>query len=73
MFACRYHVVVFVSADRIWGSTAIESSTQLSMCLEATVSDLVSCKRSFTVEQMRIVGKVFALPAVVFMERATRN
>jgi HTH-type transcriptional regulator / antitoxin HigA len=40
---------------------------------KATVSDLVSGKRSFTVEQMHIVGKVFALPGAVFMARATRN
>lgn len=34
---------------------------------KATVSDLVTGKRAFTVEQMHLVGKVFSLPGVVFM------
>lgn len=37
---------------------------------KATVSDLVTGKRAFTVEQMHLVGKVFSLPGVVFMGAA---
>jgi HTH-type transcriptional regulator / antitoxin HigA len=37
---------------------------------KATVSDLVSGKRSFTVDQMHLVAKVFGLPGVVFMPGA---
>lgn len=37
---------------------------------KATVSDLVTGKRAFTVEQMHLVAKVFSLPGVVFMGSA---
>jgi HTH-type transcriptional regulator/antitoxin HigA len=37
---------------------------------KATVSDLVSGKRAFTVEQMHIVAKIFGLPGTVFMLQA---
>ena len=37
---------------------------------KATVSDLVSGKRSFTVEQMHRVADAFGLPAKVFLPRA---
>jgi HTH-type transcriptional regulator / antitoxin HigA len=40
---------------------------------KATVSDLVSGKRSFTVEQMHLVAGVFGLPAPVFMPRASNG
>jgi len=38
---------------------------------KATVSDLVSGKRAFTVEQMHRIAKVFALPAGVFLPKGT--
>ena len=37
---------------------------------KATVSDLVSGKRPFTVAQMHAVAQVFGLPGIVFMSRA---
>ena len=37
---------------------------------KATVSDLASGKRGFTVEQMHAVAKVFGLPGTVFMPGA---
>ena len=37
---------------------------------KATVSDLTSGKRPFTVDQMHVVAKVFGLPGTVFMPRA---
>jgi HTH-type transcriptional regulator/antitoxin HigA len=36
---------------------------------KATVSDLVTGKRAFTVDQMQIVAKMFGLPGTVFMPR----
>ena len=36
---------------------------------KATVSDLASGKRPFTVDQMHTVAKVFGLPGIVFMPR----
>jgi HTH-type transcriptional regulator/antitoxin HigA len=36
---------------------------------KATVSDLVTGKRSFTVEQMHTIAKVFGLPGTVFMPK----
>jgi HTH-type transcriptional regulator/antitoxin HigA len=38
---------------------------------KATISDLVSGKRAFTVEQMHLVAKAFGLPAEVFLPKAT--
>ena len=38
---------------------------------KATVSDLVSGKRPFTVDQMHRVGSIFGLPAAVFMANRT--
>lgn len=38
---------------------------------KATVSDLVSGKRAFTVEQMHRVAEVFALPAKVFLPQGS--
>ena len=40
---------------------------------KATVSDLVSAKRAFTVEQMHRVAKVVGLPATVFLPKAGRS
>ena len=40
---------------------------------KATVSDLVSGKRPFTVNQMHAVGNVFGLPGTVFMPKSTRK
>ena len=37
---------------------------------KATVSDLVTGKRAFTVEQMQVIAKVFHLPASVFLPQA---
>jgi HTH-type transcriptional regulator/antitoxin HigA len=37
---------------------------------KATVSDLVSGKRAFTIEQMHIIAGVFGLPGTVFMATA---
>ena len=37
---------------------------------KATISDLVSGKRAFTVEQMHRVAEVFGVPATVFMPKA---
>jgi HTH-type transcriptional regulator / antitoxin HigA len=37
---------------------------------KATVSDLVSGKRAFTVEQMHRVASVFGIPATVFLPKA---
>lgn len=37
---------------------------------KATVSDLVSGKRAFTVEQMHRIAEVFGVPATVFMPAA---
>ncbi|HEX3152257.1 MAG TPA: helix-turn-helix domain-containing protein [Gemmataceae bacterium] len=39
---------------------------------KATVSDLVSGKRSFTVEQMHAIASVFGLPGKVFLPRAEK-
>ena len=36
---------------------------------KATISDLVTGKRAFTVEQMRLVAEVFHLPVSVFLPR----
>ena len=40
---------------------------------KATVSDLVTGKRSFTVNQMHTVANVFGLPGTVFMAKATNG
>lgn len=34
---------------------------------KATISELVSGKRAFTVDQMRLIGKAFHLPAAIFL------
>jgi HTH-type transcriptional regulator/antitoxin HigA len=38
---------------------------------KATVSDLVTGKRPFTVQQMHVVANVFGLPGIVFMPKNT--
>ena len=40
---------------------------------KATVSDLVTGKRPFTVKQMHTVANVFGLPGVVFMPKTTNG
>ena len=40
---------------------------------KATVSDLTTGKRSFTVQQMHTVAKIFRLPGNVFMAKATNR
>ena len=40
---------------------------------KATVSDLVTGKRAFTVEQMHLVARVFEVPATAFMPDAART
>ena len=38
---------------------------------KATISDLATGKRAFTVEQMQVIAQVFHLPAAVFFPKAT--
>jgi HTH-type transcriptional regulator/antitoxin HigA len=40
---------------------------------KATVSDLVTGKRPFTVQQMHTVAKVFGLPGVLFLAQAVNT
>lgn len=40
---------------------------------KASVSDLVTGKRPFTVAQMHAIGRVFGLPGSVFMPQATED
>jgi HTH-type transcriptional regulator / antitoxin HigA len=56
-----------VLADRAMSQADLARATGLA---KATVSDLVSGKRAFTVDQMHRVAGVFGLPARVFLPRA---
>jgi antitoxin component HigA of HigAB toxin-antitoxin module len=40
---------------------------------KATVSDLVSGKRAFTVKQMHTVARIFGLPGTVFLPKAANR
>ena len=62
-----HELLAYLLADR--GMSQADLVRQAGIA-KATVSDLVSGKRAFTVEQMRRVADVFRVPATVFMPPA---
>ncbi|HQR09193.1 MAG TPA: helix-turn-helix domain-containing protein [Gemmatales bacterium] len=76
LYEQEHHAIAALPPHRLLGQMLQERSmsqadlVRATGLAKATVSDLVTGKRAFTVEQMHLVGKVFSLPGVVFMGEA---
>jgi antitoxin component HigA of HigAB toxin-antitoxin module len=68
--ALRRNLLAHMLKERSMSQADLVRATGLA---KATVSDLVGGKRSFTVDQMHLVAKVFGLPGVVFMPDAANR
>jgi HTH-type transcriptional regulator/antitoxin HigA len=62
-----HELLAYLLAERNMSQADLVRQTRVA---KATVSDLVSGKRVFTVEQMHLVAGVFGLPATVFMPKS---